>query len=88
MKKLYTIEEIAGEGLMALIGVRVLLMCQNYFYTGKLISVNDSCVKLEDPAIVYQTGDWSAEKYADEQFMHCKTFYIQTHAIEGFGVAK
>ncbi len=73
---------------MALMGERVLLMCANYFYTGILIGVNDSFVELEDPAIVYETGQWSNKEFKDEQPLHCKTFYVQTRAIEAFGVSK
>lgn len=37
MKKL--VEEVSGEGLEKLLGERVLIMCANYFYTGKLVAV-------------------------------------------------
>ena len=56
MKKLV---EVSDEGLEGLIGERVTLLCVNYFYTGDLVGVNDTCVLLENPAIVYETGDWS-----------------------------
>ena len=46
-----------GEGLEALMGQRITLFCMNYIYTGKLVGVNATCVKLSDPAIVYETGD-------------------------------
>ena len=39
MKKLIT--DVENEGLIKLMGQRVLLMCANYFYAGKLIGVND-----------------------------------------------
>ena len=88
MKKLVTTTEVEGAGLVSLMGERVLLMCVNYFYTGKLTGVNDSFVELEDPAIVYETGKWLEKKFQDEQPLHCKTFYVQTRAIEAFGVSK
>jgi hypothetical protein len=88
MKKLITTTEVEGEGLLALMGERVLLMCANYFYTGKLVGVNADFVQLEDPAIVYETGQWSAKSYADEQKLHTKVFYVRTPAIESFGVSK
>ena len=88
MKKLVSVTEVEGAGLESLLGERVLLMCANYFYTGKLVGVNESCVELEDPAIVYQTGEWSANAYSDEQKLHTKTFYVSTAAIEAFGVSK
>lgn len=82
------IEEVEGEGLDALLGERVLLMCANYFYTGKLVGVNDTFVRLDDPAIVYETGPFSDKQFKDEQRLHTKTFYVQRAAIEAFGVSK
>ena len=43
------IEQSNKEGLEALLGKRVLLMCANYFYSGVLIGVNKACVKLRRP---------------------------------------
>jgi hypothetical protein len=88
MKKLVNVTEINGAGLESLMGERVLLMCTNYFYTGKLTGVNSDFVELEDPAIVYETGQWSNAKFTDEQKLHCKVFYVRTPAIESFGISK
>jgi hypothetical protein len=88
MKKLVTTTEVEGAGLLALMGERVLLMCNNYFYTGKLTGVNDEFVELEDPAIVYETGPWSDFKFKDEQRLGTKIWYVRTMTIESFGVAK
>lgn len=88
MKKLVSVTEVDGEGLLSLLGEKVLLLCANYFYTGKLIGVNETCVQLESPEIVYQTGDWKAAKYADAQSLNMKTLYVQVGAIEAFGVGK
>lgn len=73
---------------MALMGQKVTLFCANYFYTGKLIGVNKTCVKLEDAAIVYETGAWDKTSYADEQKINAKEFYVRVAAIECFGVIK
>ena len=86
MRKL--VEEVSGEGLEKLLGETVLLMCANYFYTGKLIGVNTDCVLLEDPAIVYETGPWENKKFTDAQKLHTKQWYVQRAAIESFGVGK
>jgi len=88
MKVLQEVVEVSGEGLEALIGKKVTLLCANYFYTGKLIGVNQTCVKLENAAIVYQTGAWTDKNYADEQPLGAKEFYVQTSAIESFGILK
>lgn len=88
MKKLISVQEIEGEGLESLLGEKVTLFCINYFYTGKLIGVNKTCVLLEDPAIIYDTGAFSAKAYNDVQPLNVKTFYVQISAIESFGVLK
>lgn len=82
------IKEVEGEGLAALLGKRVLLMCAGYFYEGELIGVNDTCVKLSDPSIVYETGKWSDKGYSDIQKLHASEWYVATGLIESFGVSK
>ena len=76
------------EGLEGLLGSRVLLMCAAYFYEGKLIGVNKTCVKLEDAAIVYSTGSWSDKNYSDIQKLHAKEWYVRKNLIESFGLSK
>jgi len=88
MKKLVQVQEIEGEGLEALLGERVLIMCAGYFYEGKLIGVNDSFVKLDDAGIVYSTGAWSDKAYADIQKLHSKEWYVTRGLIESFGKSK
>jgi hypothetical protein len=88
MKILQEVIEVSGEGLESLIGKKVTLFCANYFYTGKLIGVNQTCIKLADAAIVYETGPFTDKNYKDEQPLHSKEFYIQLSAIESFGVLK
>lgn len=75
-------------GLVALLGERVLLLCMNYFYEGKLVSVNETCVELKDPSIVYETGEWSDKKYKDTQKFQFDRIFVQRCAIEAFGVSK
>lgn len=88
MKKLVEVVEVEGEGLDSLMGQNVLLLCANYFYTGKLVGVNETYVKLESPAIVYETGAWSEKGYRDSQKLHVQEFYVQRNAIEAFGLSK
>ena len=84
MKK---IVEVSDEGLEGLLGETVTLMCVNYFYTGKLVGVNDSCVRLDNPSIVYETGPWSDSNWSDAQPLP-NTIYVRCNAIEAFGVLK
>ena len=84
MKKLVKVEEVEGEGLLALLGEEVLLLCANYFYAGKLTGVNSDCVLLENPSIVYDTGKWSDKHYANVQPVGQDTLYVQRSFIESF----
>lgn len=76
-----------GEGLEALMGQWITLFCMNYIYTGKLVSVNVTCVKLSNPAIVYETGAFADKAWKDAQALP-NDLYISTAAIEAFGVVK
>ncbi len=85
MKKL--IEQVDGEGLESLLGKQVTFFCMNYIYTGKLMGVNETCVLLQDPKIVYETGAFTDKGWKDAQRV-CPELYIQTASIESFGVVK
>lgn len=87
MKKLVSVTEVSGEGLEGLMGERVTLFCMNYIYTGLLAGVNDSYVKLEDAHIVYETGSFTDKTWKDAQKLP-DPWYIQTGAVESFGVLK
>ena len=87
MKKLVKVEEVSGEGLIGLMGENVLLFCLNYIYTGKLVGVNDTCIKLENAAIVYVTGSFTDKNFTDAQRVGDE-YYVQTSAIESFGITK
>lgn len=86
MKKLVIEEE--NEGLLALLGGRITLFCVNYIYTGKLVGVNETCVKLEDAGIVYETGSMTDNEWKDYQAVPTKYWYVSTAAIESFGIMK
>lgn len=85
MKKIVTVQEVEGEGLLKLLDQRVILFCLNYIYTGKLTGVNNSCVLLEDPAIVYETGSFSDKKFKDAQKLSFPV-YVNISSIESFGL--
>lgn len=72
----------------SLMGEVVTIFACRYIYTGKLVGVNDTCVELEDPAIVYETGPFDNKEWADAQKLPHKTFFIATGAIESFGRMK
>jgi hypothetical protein len=87
MKKIMNVVEVEEEGYLALIGKRITLFCMNYIYTGDLVGVNDTCVLLEKPAIVYETGSFSDNKWKDAQSLP-NSIYINLAAVEAFGEVK
>ena len=87
MKKLVKVEEVEGEGLLALIGQCITLYCMNYIYTGELVGVNASCVLLKNAAVVYETGAYTDKTWKDAQPLP-GDWYVQVSAIESFGVLK
>jgi hypothetical protein len=87
MKVLKQIEINNEEGFMSLLGQRITVFCAVYIYTGDLVGVNETCIKLENPKIVYETGEFSTPDWKDAQALPC-TMYIQTAMVESFGVVK
>ena len=85
MKKI--VDEVAGEGLEKLLGERITIFAINYIYTGLLSGVNETCVLLKDASIVYETGDLSTGLWKDAQKLP-HDWYVQTSAIESFGILK
>jgi hypothetical protein len=88
MKKLVQVSEVENEGLIKLMGKKVTFFCLNYIYAGVLEGVNDTCVLISSPAIVYETGAFTDSKYKDEQSLNVKEFYIALGCIESFGQLK
>lgn len=88
MKKLMTVAEIEGEGLIALLGQNVLLFCTNYFYAGKLVGVNDADVQLEGAKIVYETGAFDSKDWKLAESLPSEIWYVRTAFIEAYGQAK
>ena len=82
------VDEKDQEGLEALLGETITVFCALYFYTGKLVGVNTTCIKIEDPYIVYETGAFSEKGWKDAQKLPHKFWYIQTGMIESFGKMK
>ena len=85
MKRL--IEEVSGEGLESLMGQRVTFFCMNYIYTGKLVGVNDTQVKLTDAVIVYETGELTTKDWKDAQNLP-NDLYLLLNSVESYMVLK
>lgn len=87
MKKLANVVEVEGEGFLALMGEVVTIFSLNYIYTGTLVGVNDTCVLLDDPSIVYETGAFDTKEWKDAQKLP-NQLYVQLNCIEAFGIVK
>ena len=79
------VNEVTNEGLEILLGQNITVWCGVYIYTGKLVGVTDSYIKLEDAKIVYETGSFADSSWADAQSLGAD-WYIRLPAIESFGV--
>ena len=88
MKQVVTVTEVDGEGLEALLNENVMLFGLNYIYAGKLVGVNSTFVKLENAKIVYETGSFTEKGFKDAQSLPGSAWYVQTSAIESFGLGK
>ena len=86
MKKL--IKEDENECLLKLLGEKVTIFTSGYFYTGILSGVNDVCIKLDQPSIVYETGKFSNPEWENCQSLCVDSWYINIPAIESFGLLK
>lgn len=89
LKKASKVEviEVENEGLISLLEQNVTLFCAVYIYTGKLVGVNATCVKLEDAKIVYETGAFDTSTWKDAQALP-NDLFVQTAMIESFGIVK
>lgn len=87
MKKSVQIVEVENEGFLALLDEVITIFSLNYIYTGKLVGVNDTCVLLENPSIVYETGSFTTKEWKDSQKLP-NNLYIQMACIESFGIVK
>lgn len=87
MKKLVQAVEVEGEGFLSLMGDVITVFSLNYIYTGKLIGVNDTCILLEEPSIVYETGSFDSDNWKDAQRLP-NQLYVQLGCIESFGIVK
>lgn len=88
IRQVVTVTEVEGEGLDAFLGKEILVFCLNYIYTGKLVGVNSSFIKLEGARLVYETGAFNTAGYKDAQALPTGIWYVQMSAIESFGAGK
>ena len=54
------------DGFVTALGKTVVIHCMNYIYSGKLIGVNGTCLKLEEAGVVFETGSYGSKEFKDE----------------------
>lgn len=74
-------------GFDAMLGEKVVLFCQIYIYTGKLVGVNSDHLELEGAKLVYETGELATGKWVDAQET-TSPWRVMKQAIEAWGPAK
>ena len=87
MKQLVAVQEVENEGLVGLMGEGVTIYCANFIYAGRLVGIGNTFVKLSGAKIVYETGEHGTKAWKDAQPLP-NDWYIQTAAIESFGLFK
>jgi hypothetical protein len=81
MKRL--VETVDSDGFDTLLGKKIVVWCMNYFYSGKLIGVNEQFIQLDDACVVYETGELTAKNFKDAQPLP-HTCFVRTSAIESY----
>jgi hypothetical protein len=87
LPKTVEVTEVENEGLISLLGKTATFFCAIYIYTGKVVGVSATCIKLENPKIVYETGNFEDPEWEDAQKLP-NEMYLQTAMIESFGIIK
>lgn len=78
--------EVVNSGLISLLGQSVLIYCTSFIYYGTLSGVNNDCIELSNPYIVYDTGPHNAKTFTDAQKIQSETWFVNRAQIESFGL--
>ena len=65
---------------------QIVLFCCRYVYTGKLIEEKENSLVLENPHIIYETGDFKDSGFSDCQSLNCKKWSLSKQSIESYGI--
>ena len=60
----------------------VIVMASNYIYYGTLEEVCIDRITLNNPSIIYETGEWSASEWKDIQKLPTNRIHIERSAVE------
>jgi len=81
------IVETDDGGFQAMLGEQISLWCGVYIYTGKLAGVNADHLELDEPKIVYETGELGASEWKDAQALP-SPWRVMLQGIESWGPGK
>ena len=80
--------EVDGEsGFDAMLGEKVCLFCGVYIYTGNVVGVNDDHIELDEPQLVYETGELNNGEWKDSQPLP-SPWRVMRQGLESWGPAK
>jgi len=79
--------ETGDGGMDAMLGEKVTVFCGVYIYTGKLTGVNANHIELDEPKLVYETGELTSGSWKDAQALP-SPWRIMLAGIESWGPAK
>lgn len=85
MKKL--VEQTTGNHLESYLGETLTVFSCRYIYSGKLVSIDETSICLEEAGIIYETGEFTDKKWKDRQALPNK-WCIAIQSIESFGILK
>jgi hypothetical protein len=73
-----------NEGLVSLMGKNIEVQTGLFIYAGKLVGVNDICIKLDNAYTVFETGEFKNKKYKDAQARSNPVLYVMVVNIIAF----
>jgi len=74
-------------GMDAMLGGKVTVFCGVYIYTGTLVGVNANHIELDEPKLVYETGELTSGSWKDAQSLP-SPWRVMLAGIESWGPAK
>jgi hypothetical protein len=78
------VKDVEG-GFVEYLGKDVTVLCDSYFYTGRLSGVNGTFIELENASIIYETGDWAKAyggKYQRAEKLPCDKLVVLMSKVE------
>ncbi len=81
------IVETTDGGFDAMLGEKITLYCGIYIYTGKLVGINEDHLELEEPQLIYETGELADGEWKLAQAL-LSPHRVMRQGIESWGPAK